>query len=364
MSHLNNAYMSYLHKKGLGESVENTYQTWIEQGNTGSINDFVNKITKSTYQYWLSQGNTGTEQDFLDKLLVKSGFQYWIEQGNTGTLEDYTQFLRGKSAYEIWLAQGNFGSEMDFLESLQADKSAESLFERRHFVANQDQKNFNVGKDFNVDDVIVFLNSALIRDWSKSDTSVHIPTANQSDRIDIFLFGEFIEHFEIKHFDVLSGQTTFDIGNDFNVNTTIVFLNSSLIRTWSKSGNNVVIPSANETDTVDVLLFVNAEEEDGFAIKHFDVASEEIYFNIERNAHEVSVIVFLNASLITQYGKSSESIVIPSAKNGDTVDIIILDAKPILIDANTLNFNNLPRSSDGLEIGKLYIDVDTIKIVI
>jgi uncharacterized protein YccT (UPF0319 family) len=60
--------MSYLHKKGLGESVENTYQTWIEQGNTGSINDFVNKITKSTYQYWLSQGNTGTEQDFLNWL--------------------------------------------------------------------------------------------------------------------------------------------------------------------------------------------------------------------------------------------------------------------------------------------------------
>ncbi|NGX85318.1 collagen-like protein, partial [Aequorivita sp. KMM 9714] len=60
---------------------------------------------KSAYQEWLEAGNSGTEQDFLDSLIGATG-----PQGPAG--ED------GKSAYQEWLEAGNSGAEQDFLDSL------------------------------------------------------------------------------------------------------------------------------------------------------------------------------------------------------------------------------------------------------
>lgn len=57
----------------------------------------------SAYDIWLDAGNTGTEQDFLN----------WLK-GNSGGV--------GKSAYQIWLDEGNTGTEQDFLNSLKGAK--------------------------------------------------------------------------------------------------------------------------------------------------------------------------------------------------------------------------------------------------
>ena len=67
---------------------------------------------KSAYQVWLDQGNTGTEQDFLNSLQGAPG-----ATGPTGPTG--AAGADGESAYEIWLDQGNTGTEQDFLDSLQ-----------------------------------------------------------------------------------------------------------------------------------------------------------------------------------------------------------------------------------------------------
>ena len=115
------------------------YELWIQLGNRGTTQDFLNSLVgekgadgyvgsnglsgptgsvgisgtsgspgatgapgaegKSAYQIWLDAGNTGTPQDFLDSLLGQDG-------------------VNGLSAYEIWLANGGQGTEQDFLDSL------------------------------------------------------------------------------------------------------------------------------------------------------------------------------------------------------------------------------------------------------
>lgn len=57
----------------------------------------------SAYQVWLNNGNTGNEQAFLDSL---KGIQ-----GDAGD-----------SAYQTWLDQGNTGSQQDFLDDLRVDQ--------------------------------------------------------------------------------------------------------------------------------------------------------------------------------------------------------------------------------------------------
>ena len=63
---------------------------------------------KSAYQVWLDLGNSGTEQDFLDSLRGEPG-----DMGESGS--------DGASAYEIWIDEGNSGTEQDFLDSLKGE---------------------------------------------------------------------------------------------------------------------------------------------------------------------------------------------------------------------------------------------------
>ena len=58
----------------------------------------------SAYQVWIDEGNTGTEQEFLDSL--------------KGTDGDPGEGTEGKSAYEVWIELGNTGTEQDFIDSL------------------------------------------------------------------------------------------------------------------------------------------------------------------------------------------------------------------------------------------------------
>lgn len=103
---------------------------------------------ESAYDIWLDQGNTGSEQDFLDSIKGETGPQgpagHDGEQGPTGptgpamTWDDLTPEQKaelkgetgptgptgatgadGASAYDIWLEQGHTGTIEDFLNSLE-----------------------------------------------------------------------------------------------------------------------------------------------------------------------------------------------------------------------------------------------------
>ena len=69
---------------------------------------------KSAYEIWLELGNVGSEEDFIESLKGESGDPG--EKGEVG--------VDGKSAYDIWIEAGNTGSEQDFLDSLKGDGSS------------------------------------------------------------------------------------------------------------------------------------------------------------------------------------------------------------------------------------------------
>lgn len=145
-----------------GPKGESAYQTWLNLGNTGSESDFINSLKgkdgtpgekgdpgekgeqgiqgekgndgKSAYQIWLDLGNEGTEEDFVNSFIKgekgddgKSAYQSWLDMGNTGTEEDFVNSFgkgeTGLSAYEHWLTlEGNDGkSEEEFFESLKGN---------------------------------------------------------------------------------------------------------------------------------------------------------------------------------------------------------------------------------------------------
>jgi hypothetical protein len=171
-----------------GATGPSAYTVWLSVGNTGNLQDFLDSLVgvkgdrgysgstgfngadgkdgatgpsgtdgASAYQLWLDQGNTGTPQEFLTSLIGPTGsdgtpgtngingtngldgaaglgaYELWVSQGNSGTETDFLNSLvgkdgtngndgingsNGKSAYQIWLDAGNTGTEIDFLASL------------------------------------------------------------------------------------------------------------------------------------------------------------------------------------------------------------------------------------------------------
>lgn len=155
-----------------GQDGKSTYQLWLDLGNDGTEEDFLESLKgengpigesgsdgRSAYEIWIDEGNSGTEQDFLDSLKGekgadgtmtfadltkeqkeslkgepgadgtdgKSAYNIWLDAGNTGSDEDFLDSLRGDpgnmgaSAYEIWIDEGNSGTEQDFLDSLKGE---------------------------------------------------------------------------------------------------------------------------------------------------------------------------------------------------------------------------------------------------
>ena len=114
---------------------KSAYDIWIDQGNEGSIDDFLQSLVgpagKSAYEIWLSFGYEGTLSDFLVSLIGPKGdqgdsaYDIWIQEGHTGTVQDFLDSLVGKSAYEIWLDLGHTGTEQDFIDSLKGDSAFE-----------------------------------------------------------------------------------------------------------------------------------------------------------------------------------------------------------------------------------------------
>lgn len=70
---------------------------------------------KSAYQIWLDAGNTGSEQDFLNSLKGKDG-----TDGINGAAGQ--DGIDGKSAYQTWVDAGNTGDEAAFLTSLKGSQ--------------------------------------------------------------------------------------------------------------------------------------------------------------------------------------------------------------------------------------------------
>jgi Collagen triple helix repeat (20 copies) len=128
-----------------GENGKSAYDLWIEDGNSGSLEDFLESLIgppgtpgtdgidgtdgqdgqdgapgadgESAYQIWLDEGNSGTEADFLASLVGADGAPG--ADGTDGT--DGTNGadgLDGKSAYQLALDEGFVGSLAEYLESL------------------------------------------------------------------------------------------------------------------------------------------------------------------------------------------------------------------------------------------------------
>jgi len=125
-----------------GTMGKSAYEIWLDVGNEGTVEDFLNSLNGtdgvdglSAYQIWLGLGNTGTEEDFINSLVGESGksaYDIWIEAGNTGTPEEFLAAMRGadgKSAYEVWLGQGHTGTIEDFFVYLAELGSYEQAFD-------------------------------------------------------------------------------------------------------------------------------------------------------------------------------------------------------------------------------------------
>ncbi len=134
-----------------GETGKSAYETWLDQGHSGTEEDFLTWLKgedgdnggqglqgetgKSAYEIWLEQGHSGTEEDFLTWLKGEDG-----DNGGQGL-----QGETGKSAYEIWLDQGHSGTEEDFLTWLKGEdgdngKSAYELYcEKYGYTGTEDE---------------------------------------------------------------------------------------------------------------------------------------------------------------------------------------------------------------------------------
>ena len=101
---------------------------------------------ESAYEIWLSEGNSGTVQQFLESLKGDKGddglsaFQVWKELGNSETEEDFINSLigdkgdEGKSAYQIWLDAGNTGTEEEFLASLKGSDGGDGASAKQSLI--------------------------------------------------------------------------------------------------------------------------------------------------------------------------------------------------------------------------------------
>jgi hypothetical protein len=104
-------HLPYIGDHSKAKDGKSAYQIWLDAGNTGTINDFLDSLVgeqgKSTYEIWLSLGHEGTVVDFIEAITGKPG-----EKGDKGD--------PGLSAYEVWLQQGHTGTEDDYLDWLRS----------------------------------------------------------------------------------------------------------------------------------------------------------------------------------------------------------------------------------------------------
>ena len=150
---------------GFGKDGKSAYQIWLEQGNVGTEQDFINSLRgpageKGAVGERGPQGPPGTPGAIGPRgetgpqgvpgipgtpgaqgLTGKSAYQEWIDAGNSGSVLEFLESLKGargpkgddgaagakgsdgtpgKSSYQEWLDLGNQGTEQDFINYLKA----------------------------------------------------------------------------------------------------------------------------------------------------------------------------------------------------------------------------------------------------
>lgn len=137
------------------------YQLWLNQGNQGTVQDYLNSNKgaagadgQSSYELWLAQGNTGSEAAFMASLKGANGdaglsaYAIWVQNGGVGTEADYLASLKGAkgdkgdagtngsagtngadglSAYQEAVNLGFVGSESAWLASLKGEKGDQGI---------------------------------------------------------------------------------------------------------------------------------------------------------------------------------------------------------------------------------------------
>ena len=118
---------------GSADNGLSAYELWKAVGNTGTVQDFLDSLVgepgpegeDGTVTYVGNDGRQGPDGE-----TGASAYQLWLDQGNTGTEEEFLRSLvgtagadgidgdAGPSAYDLWILVGNEGTEADFIASL------------------------------------------------------------------------------------------------------------------------------------------------------------------------------------------------------------------------------------------------------
>lgn len=158
-----------------GQDGKSAYTLWIEEGNTGSIAEFLISLKgqdgndgvngKSAYELAVINGFMGTESEWLESLkgkdaanvdvsilatkdelkqaidnikipeinnidaakIVETDDKQFVSKSERDKWNSVTNGADGKSAYEIWLELGNVGSEQDFIDSLVGQNGSDGI---------------------------------------------------------------------------------------------------------------------------------------------------------------------------------------------------------------------------------------------
>lgn len=118
-----------------GEDGKSAYELWKDQGNTGTVEDFLNSLKAidgedgndglSAYELAKGEGFTGSLGEWIASLKGAKGdsaYQIALNNGFDGSEAEWLASLvgkDGKSAYQIAKAAGFQGTEQEWLDSLQ-----------------------------------------------------------------------------------------------------------------------------------------------------------------------------------------------------------------------------------------------------
>ena len=250
-----------------GKDGKSAYQIWLDAGNTGSEQVFLNSLKgvkgdtgeqgpqglpgkngkdgvqglagkdgiqgpvgpegkqgQSAYQIWLDAGNTGTEQDFLNSLKGKDGVRG--PQGEKGPQGlpgkngiDGVQGVAGKdglSAYQIWIGQGNTGSEADFLKSLKGKdgKASDIDLENLQLYIPSGDISFYVSGENGFDENNESIEAQTVRVQKQGDKYILL-TSDGANLLQV-LYHKIIEH--ESNLGVVMDTLTSLLSNDYAMN--------------------------------------------------------------------------------------------------------------------------------------------------
>lgn len=109
-----------------GPAGKSAYQIWLQQGHTGSANEFLKSLIgrgKSVYETWLDLGNEGSQADFVNSAVgskILSGVT--LPNNDAGNDNDY--YVNTIDGYFYYKNNGAWGSELFTLKGTQGPTGA------------------------------------------------------------------------------------------------------------------------------------------------------------------------------------------------------------------------------------------------